>query len=394
VARVSRWLLYGRPAVIVLAAMSVGVAFAVNLRDPARNQADFYTFWDAARWLRAGLDPYTAEPLRPGAGYNLNPPVTLLLFVPFSWLPLVPAFIAWTIVSFVCYAFSAWAIAREVAPGRVIEVGAFLLISQATFLALQLGQPGGLLTAAMTAAWIADRRRAFFVAGVLLGVSMAVKLFLGLFLFYAIWRRSSRLAAGLLTGFAATVLAGFIPAGLGGYRSWFFVLGQVTWAAHLANASLLGFFTRILTVPPPGFHVTPLVERPQLVQPLWLCSVATVATVALWRARRTRDINHVWLIVLAGSFVCSPLGWIYYWSLAAGPLVATAVGGPRRARTLIAIGYACCLVPYTWLVLRPLGMFGTAAFGSIYMWGLLFWFASAAVAAGAPARPHPIPGVS
>lgn len=371
---------------IVLAAMSVGLAFSVVLRDPSDNRSDFYTFWDSARWLGAGLDPYTGRSLRPGAGYNLNPPVALLVFLPFSRLPLVQAYVVWTIVSVMACAVSAWVVAREVAPRGAVEIVAAVLISQATFLALQLGQPVGLLMGLLTAAWIADRRGALYAAGVLLGVAMAVKLFLGVFLFYAIWRRSGRLIGGIVSGCAATVAVGFVPAGMAGYSSWLFVLGRVTWAAHLVNGSVLGVLTRLLTTPPPGLTVTPLLSRPDLLRPLWLISVAAIASLAAWRATRTSDLNRVWLMTLAAALLCSPLGWIYYVPLAAGPLAAVAIDGSRSARTLIAIGYACCLVPFSLMAPYPLGRLATLTLGSAYFWGLVSWFAAGAW----PTRPQAV----
>jgi Glycosyltransferase family 87 len=359
--------------------MSVAAVFSVILRDPATNRADFYTFWDSAHWLRAGMDPYLGQPLRPGAGYNLNPPFVLLVFLPFSWFPLDRAFVLWTIVGLTAYAASAWAIAREISPDAAIELIAAVLISQATFSGLQLGQPAGLLMAALTAAWIADRHGSSFVAGLLLGVAMAAKLFLGVFVFYAIWRRSGRLLGGMVIGLLSAVAIGFLPAGMAGYRSWVTVLGHVTWAAHLANASLFGFLTRILTTPPSGLHVTPLLIRPDLVRPLWYILVAIVAGVVAWRAGRSRDVDAVWLMTLVASLLCSPLGWCYYLPLAAGPSVGLAFHGSRPAKVLIAGGYACFLAPYTFLVLHPLGRLATLTLGSVYLCGAVLWFAAGAL---------------
>ena len=370
---------------IVLAAMSLGVAFSVVLRDPSTERSDFYTFWDCGHWLRAGLDPYTGGTLRVGAGYNLNPPAALLLFVPFSRLPLLPAYVLWTTITVIACAISAWIVAREVAPDAAVEIAAAVLASQATFMALQLGQPVGLLMGVLTAAWVADRRGSLFVAGVLIGAAMAFKLFLGLFLFYAVWRRSARLAVGMATGFAVVIVIGLLPAGVAGYRSWWFVLGRVTWAAHLVNGSLLGFFTRILTAPPPGLSVTPLLIRPDLPRLLWLVSVTATAGIALWRAALTDDLNRVWLMTLTAALLWSPLGWIYYAPILTGPLVAVVIGGSRLTRVLVAVGYACCLVSFTWMVSYPLGKLATATLGSAYVWGLISWFAAGALPAPAAA---------
>lgn len=356
--------------------MSVGVALSVVARNPAQSAADFYTLWDSARALREGVDPYLGIPLRPGAGYNLNPPIVLLLFLPFSWLPLLPAFLLWTLISLVLYAAAGWAIARELAPRASLEIVSAIFISQATFAGIQLGQPAALLMVVLTAAWIADRRGQVTWVGVLLGAAMGTKLFLGLFVLYSIWRRSSRLLLGTIYGLAGVFSIGLIPLGIAGYRSWLVALGQVTWAAHLANASLLGFFTRELTAPPAGSGVVPLAIRPDAVPPAWYGSIAVVAVLAVFGAMRARDRNRVWLLTIVTSLCCSPLGWSYYVPVAAGPAVAVFVNGTKTTRALLAMGYGCFLVPYTLLVARPLGSVATMTLGSVYLWGLLCWLAA------------------
>jgi hypothetical protein len=106
-----------------------------------------------------------------------------------------------------------------------------------------------------------------------------------------------------------------------------------------------------------------------------------MAGIAAWRAARTSDLNRVWLMTLTASLLWSPLGWIYYAPLLAGPLVAVAVDGSRPARTLVGFGYACCLVSFTSMVSYPLGKLATITLGSAYLWGLLSWFAAAALPA-------------
>ncbi len=136
-----RWTeLYVEPLFVVLAAMSVALVFTVVLRPPATNKADFYVFWDSARWYRESVDPYLGHPLRPGAGYNLNAPAFIFLFLPFSYLPLGVAFVAWTIAGVLaCWVAIRW-IAEVLAIRSAFLLLCALLISQATFIALQLGQ--------------------------------------------------------------------------------------------------------------------------------------------------------------------------------------------------------------------------------------------------------------
>ena len=126
--------------------------------------------------------------------------------------------------------------------------------------------------------------------------------------------------------------------------------------------------------------MTPMVLWPGAVLPLWYTSlavVAGVAAVAVWRAE-ARDLDRPWLMTLLASLLCSPLGWSYYIPLASGPTAVLAIRGSRSVKVLIAIGYACFLMPYTFLVLEPLGRLATATIGSVYFWGTASWFVAAA----------------
>jgi Glycosyltransferase family 87 len=369
--------LYIEPLLIVLAAMSVALIFTVVLRPPAKNEADFYIFWDAARWYREGVDPYLGHSLRPGAGYNLNAPALIFLFLPFSYMPLRPAFAAWTLVGLLACTLAARWIARALAIRSPLLLLCVLLISQATFIALQLGQLTALLLPLFTWAWVADRNKRPWTAGVLLGVLIAAKPLLGLFGMYALlFRRSRPLVLGIAWGAAALWGLGLLAGGISVYRSWLFVLGQVTWPADPANGSLLAVITRELTTPPTFIHATPLAIHPGWVSPIWFLALVVVGGVALSALRRITDIDQAWLLVGVCSFLLSPLGWAYYAPLLAGPAIARWQTGQRFTRLWLALGYAFFCMPFTVLV-SIRGATATILFGSAYTWGLLAWYLAA-----------------
>jgi hypothetical protein len=381
--RVSWMTLYGEPLVIVVAAMSVALILAVVLRPPTTNQRDFDTFWDAARWYREGVDPYLGHPLRTGAGYNLNAPAFIFLFLPFSYFPLLPASVAWTVAGLLAYGLSARWIARELAIPSAFLLLCGLLISQASFTAFQLGQVAPFLLPLFTCAWLADRSDRPWRAGILLGVLIAAKPFFGMFGIYAmLFRRSRPLVLGMVVGAAAFLAMGLLAGGISVYRSWFFVLGRVTWPAHLANGSLLALVTREITSTP-DVPLSSLVLRQPLVSPVWFLTLVLVAGVALRALHRITNRDQAWLLVGVCSFLLSPLGWAYYAPLLAGPVAARWQVAPNNVRMWLAAGYVCFCVPYSLLV----NLRGTPAMhliGSAYTWGFLAWF----VAAISTARPH------
>jgi uncharacterized membrane protein len=336
---------------------------------------DFTVFLESARWLRQGTDLYQ-RPLRPGPGYNLNPPAAVLLFVPFSFLPDPVALYLWTALAIGAYVLAAYWIAREVLPRRLVSIAGAIFLSQPAIMSLLLGQIGALLMLLLTAAWIADRKDRLLAAGTLLGIAIGAKPFLLVFVAYALWRRSAAFASGLAAGIAAMVTLGLAVAGVSGFRSWLGAIEQITWSAHVANASLLALLTRTLSVTPEILHATPLVARPDLVQPLWWTSVAIVGATAAVTLLRTRNRDQAWAILLIASLLVSPLGWVYYATIFVGPLLAVALATTRPAQYFIAAGSACLNVPPT--TVPALGALGVLVFGSIYAWGFLLLFVGAA----------------
>jgi len=377
-ARPSPWALYAEPILGILAFVIAVTTFAAvsDIADTSPN--DFTVFMESARSLRAGGDLY-GLPHQSGPGYNLNPPAVILLFVPFSFLPDAVGLRVWTALAIAAYLLASRWIARSVAPGRTASVAAAILLSQPAITSLLLGQIGGVLMLLITASWLADRNERPFLAGALLGVAIGAKPFLVICAAYLVWRRSRELAAGLVAGIAGTAVAGLIAAGAAGFRSWLAAIGQISWSAHVANASLLGLLTRTLSTTPEILHATPLVERPDLVQPLWWTSVVLVFVIGAWALVRTRSRAAVWALLLVGSLLVSPLGWVYYGAIFAGPLLAVARDATRAVRFVIAVGYACVLVPP--LSVTTFGAIGILLFGSIYAWGFLLMFAGVALAA-------------
>ena len=375
-ARVSPWALYAEPILGILA-FSVAVAtFAAvtSIADTSPN--DFSVFMESARALRAGGDLY-GPPERSGPGYNLNPPAVVLCFVPFSFLGDAIALRVWTGLSMAAYLLASYSIARSIAPGRTASIATAVFLSQPAITSLLLGQMGGVLMLLLTACWLADRRDRPFLSGVLLGIAIAAKPFLIVCAAYAVWRRSRRLAMGLAAGIAGVIAAGLAAAGAAGFRAWVDAIGQISWSAHVANASLLGLLTRTLSATPEILHATPLVVRPDLVQPLWWTGVVLVSAVAVWGLIRTRSHDAAWALLLVGSLIVSPLGWVYYAALFTGPLVAVALAATRPVRAIIAVGYTCLLVPP--LSATGFGAIGILVFGSVYAWGFLLLFAGAAM---------------
>lgn len=114
------------------------------------SQRDFGSFWVAGRAIRSGIDPYDYAALKAFgdqllgfAHYNFTyPPHGLLLFVPFSYLPAVGAFVLWDLVSLLFF----WWAARPLMPKGMPSICA--LLAPAVLINLNYGQTG-LISAAL-----------------------------------------------------------------------------------------------------------------------------------------------------------------------------------------------------------------------------------------------------
>jgi Glycosyltransferase family 87 len=256
---------------------------------------------------------------------DLNPPAAGVLFAPLAWFAPSTAFLVWTFVNIVVSAWAVWRIARTLeVPWPLIAIATALLTG--SLVTLRMGQLSGLLFAVVTAAWLADRRGSARTAGLLLGIAIAFKPFLGMFVVgWLVMRRWTAAIAALIAITAVSMIG--LVFGAERYVEWARLLRSIDWYSEPMNASFRGL------VASQGW-------------PVWvsgICSgaVALATVVAVRRA----PIDAAWLALLASSILLSPLGWVYYTPLLVGPAVAVGVQS-ARARPLLIIGTLCLISPY------------------------------------------------
>jgi len=158
----------------------------------------------------------------------------------------------------------------------------------------------------------------------LTGVAVYVKPFLAGLLIYWAWRRQWRslIVAGITC--AVLVIVGAIAAGPSSYVLWWRTLGIGPAPYSPINASLLGLWSRVFFG---SEFAPPLLREPPPVL-LAVCAFSIIAVIAAIYLRLRADVNIdlAWALIVLGSLLVSPLGWIYYLPLAAGPLVACLSG--------------------------------------------------------------------
>jgi len=345
----------------------------------------------SAQAFMAGRDMYgpsAATDLRfaeaPDLRYpNMNLPHLHLLVLPLALLPPNQAITIWMGLNIFALIVSLFLIAHELrvewTPLRLLLTVFAVLAFAGTEAFFVTGQVSMLLLLAVTLCWLDARHDRWSIAGLWLGTCFSVKPFFLIFAPYLLgMRRFRAIAVGAITA-AAWFAVGVLVFGLDSYRSWYGALGQPgDWAWAPMNASVLGLFRRTFEVQPVG---TPLVVYPQLIR-LWVVAAAAIGVVTLVAALRDTTamaVDRAFALLLISAQLISPLGWVYYLPIAAGPVGAIVcrprttdrVRATNASRALAAIAIVGFAWPLTLLgVGQPHG-WATFLITSMYFWATL-----------------------
>jgi hypothetical protein len=353
-----------------------------------RDAQDFGIFLNSARTFAAGgsLYPVGAR-VRNGALYstgqlNLNLPHTHLILLPLVPLTPVDALAVWFTASVAVFVLCGWNVLRalrwRLPPLLWLAILVYLLSWGATAAFSLTAQLSLLLAGPITAAWVAARQGRQARAGAWLGLAVAIKPFLLVFVPYLAVRRDWRCLRALAIVAAVTVAAGVWIFGFDAYREWASQIPRITWATHYFNASIVGIVERLLGS---SYYAT-VGRHPWLARIVMAAGVAAVAAITFRQLARSRNIRTVesidadWAVLLLASLLLSPLGWVYYLWIALGPLAA-AVGHSRFWQRRQPIDLLLIPGLAGWLWYGKMAHWGqpspiaTATFASMYFWALL-----------------------
>jgi alpha-1,2-mannosyltransferase len=378
--------------VVMLGALCV-VAFGLDallLRKMMElHMNDFGKFYYSARAFLDGADMYAPSPAtNVGIGaaaplqfLNMNPPHFHLIVLPFAALPPDQAAIFWIVGSLVALTVSIALIGGELVivwtPIRVLLLVLGVLSFSGTQAFFLTGQVSMLLMLAMTVCWTLARHERWLAAAVWLGVCISVKPFVAIFVPYLLLTRRFRPVAVAVATAAAAFAVGYVVFGQQNLESWYRALAQSgdwTWAEM--NASLLGFFRRAFDLQP---IAPPLVVHPGWVN-AWIPLAGLIGAATLIVAVADRSalaVDRAFALLLVAAILISPLGWIYYAPVVAGPVAALLVD-ERRALTrrwgsvlLGGVAVAGCFWPHPLLGVFQPNRWSTVLFTSAYFWGVL-----------------------
>jgi hypothetical protein len=247
------------------------------------------------------------------------------------------------------------------------------------------GQLGWHLMALMTFAWLDARSDRWGRAGVWYGLALSIKPFLLILVPLLVLQRRWKALSVTTATTAAAYAVGLLVFGVANHRSWLDCLARTdNWAWLEINASLWGLFSRTFVS---NLIFEPAAELPlRLLKLTWLICCGAMGLLTLfiaWRDRSEQRLDRAFALLLVGSVLFCPLGWVYYWWLPAGPLVVLAVrwvrrsdeGSPWRVRLLwLALPGFLCPVP--WLHWLQPNALATILLGNIYVWTTLcVWLA-------------------
>jgi hypothetical protein len=275
---------------------------------------------------------------------NLNPPVWTVLFVPFGLLEPMVAYWVFGAVTTVLFVGCMWLVARELGVARW-PVVVVLLVSSPFMGTFGLGQVYGVLLTGLTAYWLATRRGKHVLAGVFLGLAIALKPTLAPLLLLPLVQRHWSTLKAAVGGIVGATLVGVVVAGPSTTLRWLSVISGEGINTFGDNASLPAFVVRIGG-------------------PAWLGFVLGVAAI-VFTVRRT---TNLWALT-AATLLLSPIAWHNYLVLVFPGIFLVRRLGTRAyliAPTLIGVEWGVYLFKGTSLI-DHLGQ-------SIYFFVLASWW--------------------
>lgn len=360
------------PAWLLAAALVAWLLARVALPAATHLTYGFSAYYTAARLVREGQPAarlyddawFRTQTVRLGlAGaediFYVNPPPAALLFWPLAGLTPRQARALWTALNLTCLALAWWGLLRLTRGGPLAgALGlALLAVYEPVRAELQLGQAYALLLLAAVAllwAYLAGRDD---VAGVLLGLMLAVKT-AGILLpvLFVAQRRWRALAWTAATGAGVAALS--LPVlGLAAWRTYAGLLlrfGARPELAVTAYQDLPGLVAHLFR-PDAAWNPAPLLAAPLVAAALApLAALALVALTFAATARPDPRDRHAQMLGFAAwltlTLVLSPVSEEYHYTVLLAPL-AVALAGWRDLRpgwpalALIVVGVALVAAP-------------------------------------------------
>lgn len=325
---------------------------------------DFFQEYASARNLLEGLPVYASHqitiprylghPMAQGEPVvvNAHPPSSVLLALPLTAFEFAGAFCLWNLLSLNALLLSLWLIKR----GLQIPVSfssslmgvALLLLCDPLWSQVGHAQLNLVLTLLLTGTWSAERSGQTRLAGALLGIATAIKLFPGFLVVYYAWRQRWSVVTSAFVSLLVVVVLSAAVLGVDTYCDYFTrVLPATThFQVGWKNASLFGLWSRLFD---PDLAQTVNVQRteawldePRLARVGALICSATLVALLAWVTRPASPRaagDPGFALAMIAMLLVSPITWPHYLLILLVPIAVVWVRLPPTvaARTSFAI---------------------------------------------------------
>jgi len=372
---------------------------AVNNFSQFPEKTDFYRFYKATGFFAEGKSIYSPIPFHPTDEYlnnlsekarenihtlhpNLNAPFHTLFILPLGKLSFGAAFWIWSILSLI-FSLAAVGLIAYTKPFRdydqnkllvqtsisnrikngstsqrlsdvfinyALILWIILLCYFPTWVNIDSGQFGLFLLGSVILIWLSARKGKYKLAGIILGIAMSVKIYLGLFLIFFAAQRRWRVLFWAVSIFIFCNIVSLSIFGLSAYKQHLELLKE----SHLYinaswNASFIAFFSRIFG----GAENIPWIELPAFAYGLSY-SLSLLLILLLIRTAWPQSKEYSPLIrfdigyalTIVAMLLISPFGWMYYFSSLMIPLLVI-----WHASSLLKAGKLCkVLLAVAWIL--------------------------------------------
>jgi hypothetical protein len=367
---------FGNPAriltpIITLLVLTLALALNWISTKPALNQLlDFGSFLASGKEAIQGGNPYSLNsPLvfrihsqqtrQTLVSPNLNPPVSIVFFAALSRLEPIKAVWIWRLVTVIlfCVGLAMLAMSHPESKNLLRLVWALTIASLWTTIAL--GQVYAFLLIFVAAAWLLAEKHYDKLAGLAIGVVVAIKpnfcFWLALLLIAGYWTMA---VTAVLTGLTLSLL----PVMLWGPGIY------VQWLTALANYPSLG----LLIAGNSSF--TSLAARLGIPLLGWTISLLFLSFSLYFAYRNKGAFQRIHALGIVGSILLSPLSWVGY-SMLTLPIFFS------KAHWNWYLNVAAGLLAFPYVITLYFfqnSLFHSVLFGWLYGWGLVFLLAGLA----------------
>jgi alpha-1,2-mannosyltransferase len=306
----------------------LGPVWLKAMRPDADRINDFYQDWGSARNYWVSLPIYTHHAISvpqhlglssnpvPSIEYNAHPPSSVLLVLPLGRLSYPNAVLVWNLISLVTLGASFKIVARELALPRalVLPTVALMAFCHPIYGNIYQGQLTLILVLLVTTIWALERSGKSYLAGLLLGVAAAIKLFPAYMVVYFAARGRFRPMLAAVGAFLTLTMLTALVLGWNTYSDYITVVmnNQAKFRSFAYNLSIAGFWHKLFdpvdeTGPVEALWLSPALARwGTLLSDL---AISILVVLVTRRAQTPAQRDLAFASTVAAMLLVSPVTW-------------------------------------------------------------------------------------